>query len=239
MKKNQPKVESKPRSDKMSLHFVLPMILFYLVAGILLIWLESLVTTVMTYALGILLAAGGVWFLVCYFKSEIAVRLAGKDMAIGLILLLAGILLLFSPNFLEDVLPSVWGLSLIFGGFLKIQYAFDEKSVRVKRWWIMLIFAAVSLIIGVLAFLRPSFFGNNQHVIIGIFLLGEAVLDLVTYILLSRGMKREAATLPKHAAPDPAPVPEALPEAPAPAEAPSDPAPETEAPASEAPEAEE
>ena len=96
---------------------------------------------------------------------------------------------------MEEVFPKIWGLSLVFGAFLKIQYAFDEKSVGVNRWWIMLIFAAVSLAIGVLALLEDQVFGDNQHLIIGIFMLGEAVLDLVTYLLLSRGMKKQNSNL--------------------------------------------
>ena len=36
-------------------------------------------------------------------------------------------------------------------------------------------------------------FGDNQHLIIGIFMLGEAVLDLVTYLLLKHGMKKKNA----------------------------------------------
>ena len=57
----------------------------------------------------------------------------------------------------------------------------------------MLIFAAVSLAIGVLALLEDQVFGDNQHLIIGIFMLGEAVLDLVTYLLLKHGMKKKNA----------------------------------------------
>ena len=113
------------------------------------------------------------------------------DMALGLVLLLAGILLICSPEDMREVFPKIWGLSLIFGGFLKIQYAFDEKSVKVNKWWIMLIFAAVSLAIGILALLNKTVFGESQHLVIGIFMLAEAALDLVTYFLLSRGMKKQ------------------------------------------------
>ena len=112
-------------------------------------------------------------------------------MALGLVLLLAGILLICSPEDMREVFPKIWGLSLIFGGFLKIQYAFDEKSVKVKKWWIMLIFAAVSLAIGILALLNKTVFGESQHLVIGIFMLSEAALDLITYFLLSRGMKKQ------------------------------------------------
>ena len=186
--------------DKMSLHFVLPLVLFYALIGLLLILLNELVTDVAAWALAGGMVLFGGWFLLRYFRADVQNRLAGADMAMGLVLLLAGILLMRGvtdpvPGFadMREVFPKIWGLSLIFGGFLKIQYAFDERSVKVQKWWLMLIFAAVSLAIGILALLNKAVFGDNQHLVIGIFMLAEAVLDLVTYFILSRGMKKHTA----------------------------------------------
>ena len=80
--------------------------------------------------------------------------------------------------------------------------------MQVHRWWIMLIFAAVSLIIGILSLSSHALLGNA--LVIGIFMLGEAVLDLVTFFLLTRGMKRQSAPAPVPQA-APAPVPQAAP----------------------------
>ena len=121
-------------------------------------------------------------------------RTAGTDLAFGLISLLSGVVLALSPTSLKEILPAVWGLSLVFGGFLKIQYAFDEKSVGVKRWWIMLIFAALSLAIGTLALLRANVFGGSiGNPIIGIFMIAEAVLDIVTFFLIKSGLKKQTS----------------------------------------------
>ncbi len=203
--------EGRRKIDKMSLRFVVPMVLFYAVVGLLLILLKDLVTDVAAWALAAGLVVLGGWLLLRYFRSANQERLAGMDFAAGLILLLAGILLICSPSAMKEVFPKIWGLSLIFGGFLKIPYAFDEKSVGVNRWWIMLIFAAVSLAIGILALLNRTVFGDSQHTVIGIFMLAEAALDLITYFLLSRGMKKQNEP---QAAPEPAAPaePEALPE---------------------------
>ena len=204
--------KAKNKLDKMSLHFVIPLVSFYFIVGLLLILLNETVTNVAAWALAAGLILSGGWLLVRYLRADIRKRLAGADMALGLVLLLAGILLIASPTDMRDVFPKIWGLSLIFGGFLKIQYAFDEWSVRVHRWWIMLIFAAVSLTIGILALLNKTIFGASQHLVVGIFMIGEAALDLVTYFLLNNGMKKQnvpqavPATAPAAAA-----VPEKLP----------------------------
>lgn len=181
----------KPKLDKMSLHFVIPLVLFYVVVGTLLICLEHLVTEVASWVVAGGLVVYGGWLLLRYFRSDIRQRTMGIDLAVGLIFALAGILLVCSPYDMKDVFPKVWALSLIFGGFLKVQYAFDEKSVNVKRWWMMLIFAAISLTIGILALMNRAVFGDGQHLAIGIFMLGEAALDLVTYFLITNGVKRQ------------------------------------------------
>ena len=197
--------------DKMSLGFVIPMVLFYFVVGLLLILEQNLVTEIYAWVLAGGLVIAGAWMIIRYLRSSVQQRLAGLDLADGLIMLLTGILLALSPQDMEELFPKVWGLSLVFGGFLKIQYAFDEKSVGVNRWWMMLIFAAVSLAIGVLALLNKNIFGDSQHTVIGIFMIAEAVLDLVTYLLLTNGLKKQNGpqSVPEPAAP---PAQEKLPE---------------------------
>ena len=187
--------------NKMSRNFIIPLVLFYFVIGLLLILLKQMVTNVAAWVVAIGLAAAGGWLVWRYFKSSMERRIAGADLAVGLVVLLGGILLMTSPTDMEDVFPKIWGLSLIFGGFLKVQYAFDEKTLDINRWWIMLIFAAASLIIGILALMNETIFGDNQHLAIGIFMIGEAILDTVTYILLLNGKKRQTAETIAPAAP--------------------------------------
>ena len=208
----QPETNAQNKTfDKMSLGFVIPMVLFYFVVGLLLILEQNLVTEIYAWVLAGGLVIAGAWMIIRYLRSSVQQRLAGLDLADGLIMLLTGILLALSPQDMEELFPKVWGLSLVFGGFLKIQYAFDEKSVGVNRWWMMLIFAAVSLAIGVLALLNKNIFGDSQHTVIGIFMIAEAVLDLVTYLLLTNGLKKQNGpqSVPEPAAP---PAQEKLPE---------------------------
>ena len=183
---------------------ILP-IIFCLVCGTLLILFRDLALRITAYVLAGAMILCGIWSVIAYIRSKPAQRIAGSRLASGLILLVAGALLAFNPDYLEALLPFIWGLALLFGGFLKIQYAFDEKSVGVRRWWIMLAFAAFSLLIGTLAFLRSSIFGDNQNTIIGIMMLAEAVLDLTTYFLISKGMKKQAPAAAPAAPPAQAP----------------------------------
>lgn len=223
-------VESEKKPGQLDLwSFILP-IAFDLICGVLLIALGTLALRVTAYALaGALIIAAGV-LTVQYLRSEPLKKITQAKLAIGLALVVAGILLAFNPDYLADFLPFIWGLALLFGAFLKIQYAFDEKSLKIEKWWIMLILAGFSLIIGILSLLNPDFFGDSRNLIIGIMLVAEAVIDIVVYVLISKALKQSLASSAAIAAAVHAAV-TAVPEAPAPA-VPEEPASaEPEAPA--------
>ena len=170
---------------------ILP-IIFCLICGVLLILIRKDAVTITAYVLAGVMLLCGVWSVIAYKRSEPVQRISGARLAIGLILLVAGALLAFNPNLLEVLLPKIWGLALIFGGFLKIQYAFDEKSVGVSKWWIMLILAAFSIFIGILSLVEPAFLGVNdgKYLAIGIMLVAEAVLDIIVFFLLKYALMK-------------------------------------------------
>lgn len=181
---------SKKDPDTLTARSMILPIAFCLVCGVLLILFGNLALRITAYVLAGVMILCGVWSIIAYIRSKPVQRITESRLATGLILLVAGSLLAFNPNYLEDFLPFIWGLALLFGGFLKIQYAFDEKSVDVKRWWIMLIFAAFSLIVGILSLL--NLLGENRNLVIGILLVLEAVLDITVFFLLRHALKKSS-----------------------------------------------
>ena len=186
---------SKKDPDTLTARSMILPILFCLVCGLLLIFFGNLALRITAYVLAGVMILCGVWSIIVYLRSDPVRRITESCLATGLILLVAGSLLAFNPNYLEDILPFIWGLALLFGGFLKIQYAFDEKSVQVKKWWIMLIFAAFSLIVGIIALLNPAFLGENRNLVIGILLVLEAILDITVFFLLRHALKKSSQPL--------------------------------------------
>ena len=92
----------------------------------------------------------------------------------------------------------------------------------------MLILAAFSIILGVLALLNPAFLGESRNLVIGILLVFEAVLDIIVYFVLRHALKKRTEAGPPAlqdapAASVPAPEPEPVPVTP------GDTVPETEA----------
>lgn len=171
------------------------LVAFCLVCGVLVILLGGLAVRITAYAAAAALLFAGGQSVYCYLQSEPLVRIREARLAVGFILLLTGILLAFNTDLVNGLLPFIWGLVLLFGGFLKIQYAFDEKTVGVEKWWIMLILASVSIIIGIVSLLNPGDSTQqveyNSYLVIGIMLVAEAALDITVYFLLRQAMSKK------------------------------------------------
>ena len=172
---------------------------FDLICGILLIALGNLALRVTSYALAGVMIISAIYMIIVYVRSKPLVKITELRLAGGLVLIVAGALLAFNPEYLENLLPFIWGIALLFGAFVKIQYAFDELALKIEKWWIMLILAAFSMVIGILTLANPAFLGENRNVIIGIMLIVEAIIDLVVFLLIRKALMNLApagATIP-------------------------------------------
>ena len=206
--KNNKRFDLKNGSDSSTGRSMIVPIIFCLVCGVLLILFGSLALRITAYASAGVMLICGIWSVITYIRSDAVTRITESRLATGLILMVIGALLAFNPDYLDDLLPFVWGLALLFGSFLKIQYAFDEKSVNVPKWWIMLILAAFSLVIGILSLLNPAFLGESRNLVIGILLVAEAVLDITVYFLLKHALKKHLQSEPPQT---PSHIPDATP----------------------------
>ena len=172
------------------MHSLLFSIGFDLLFGLLLVFLKDTALMIAAYVLSGFLMICGIYQIIVYLHSPVMRKIVESRRAAGLVLLLSGIMLVFNPAFLQEILPVIWGLSLLAGAFLKIQYAFDQLQLKIRRWWIMLIFASLSLVIGIIALLRPDFLGENKEFVIGLMLIFEAVLDIIVLFMMNRALKK-------------------------------------------------
>lgn len=153
------------------------MIAFYAVCGLLLLLFPDLVLTIANYALAATLCVVGLVMVVGYIRAEAMEGMLGYGLSVGLILLLAGITMFFKTSILAALLPFLWGVAMLMGGFGKLQMAFDLRRIGQGRWWLLLIAAVLSFVLGVLSITRPVFMATVATQFAGIALLVEAALD--------------------------------------------------------------
>ena len=163
--------------------------LFFAICGLLLLIWPNEALAIANYVLAITLILIGVLGLFGYVKASPLAGALGFTMSLSLISITAGIVLVCAPSLLAALLPFLWGVSLVAGGFAKLQMASDMRRMGVSRWWFLLIGAACSFVLGVIAVLRPTFIATFATQFIGFSLLAEAIIDFISTLVLNRKIK--------------------------------------------------
>jgi len=170
-------------------------IVFYAVCGLLLLLWPNLALMIANYALAAVLCGVGLVMIIGYIRGEAMDGMMGFGLAKGLIALLVGLVLLMKSELLMTLLPFLWGVSMIAGGFGKFQMAFDMRRIGHSRWWLLLIGSLISFVLGILSVTQPAFVATAFTQFAGISLLAEAALDCASLLFIKREMKHLNVTV--------------------------------------------
>lgn len=163
---------------------------FYVVCGVILLLWPELMLGVVNYLLATVLCVSGILSVIGYFKSSALQGAMGYRLALGLGVLTLGVVMFFNPTLLAGILPFVGGISMVAGGFGKIQMAFDLKRIGEPRWWMVSVGALISFFLGILAIANPTFVFTVASQFIGLAMLVEALLDAVSILAVRRKLKQ-------------------------------------------------
>lgn len=153
----------------------------------------AIVSFSVAVVLGLMTLLGIVW-LVRYLRMPAPEAAQTSYLAGSLAIFTVGIVFFFNRSLFEAVLPRLWGMVEIIGAFLLVQMAVDFLRLKIDRWWMMLIGAGISLILGLLAVIIPDFLAPHLAVFIGISLIAESLIHLTSIILLVLAEKKREET---------------------------------------------
>ena len=106
-----------------------------------------------------------------------------------------GVFLLFKPDTVVSVLPILVGIYVIVDAVVRLQSAFELRKMGYARWWSFLILAGLSAALGVLMMVNPFETVQLLVMAIGVILLVEGALSLISAVyaaVLMRGLERTA-----------------------------------------------
>ena len=127
---------------------------------------------------GVALLVFGLIKLVGYWSRDLF-RLAFQyDLAFGILLIALGIVTLARPNGAMSFLCIVFGIPVLADGLFKIQISLDAKRFGIGQWWLVLLLAALTCVIGLLLVIRPSDAARALMVLMGISLLLDGILNI-------------------------------------------------------------
>lgn len=129
--------------------------------------------------------------LIGYFSKDLY-RLAFQyDLAFGVMMITLGVIMLLHPGSLMNFICITLGLSFLTDGLFKIQIAIDSKTFGIRKWWLILILAIITVIFGGILISRPSESSRILTMMIGISLLCEGILNIGTMITAVKIIKHQ------------------------------------------------
>ena len=151
-------------------------------AGVLFIVKPELSAMVISRALGAAMIVFGLIKLVGYFSKDLF-RLAFQyDLGFGLLLIALGILALAKPAGALDFIFIALGVAILTDGLFKLQIAVDSKRFGISTWWLTLVLAVITGVVGLALVFRPWDSVRLLTTLLGAALLAEGILNLCVAI---------------------------------------------------------
>lgn len=167
----------------MSVLFCVLGVVIFVLPAVSVVWIGRL--------LGIGMMVFGVVKLVGYFSRDLF-RLAFQyDLAFGALLIALGLVTLLHPNSAMSFLCIMFGIPVLADGLFKIQMAIDSHRFGVRSWWVVLLLAILTCVIGVLLVLRPGDGAQVLTMMMGISLFLDGVLNLSVAICLVKIVRNQ------------------------------------------------
>lgn len=170
----------------------------YIIISTLLCILGAVLMANPDFSVSLLCWIGGLLFLlfgivkIVGYCSKDLYRLAFQyDLAFGILLLALGALFLFRTETMVHVIWAFLGICILADALLKVQIALDSKPFGIRQWWLILAMAIGTGLVGFLLILRPSQSARAIMVLLGLSLVFEGALNLVTILTAVKIIRRQ------------------------------------------------
>ena len=163
--------------------------------GIILIAIPNFPLHLLCWIGGALLIIFGCIKILGYLSKDLY-RLAFQfDLAFGILLIALGFILVLCTEKVIHVICMLLGVLILADSLLKIQTAIDAKNFGISKWWLILVAAVITAVLGLLLLLQPYETQKTAIALLGIAFLGEGILNLVTVLTAVRILQRKPPTV--------------------------------------------
>lgn len=160
-----------------------------IVLGLLLIFQSEVTIITISYIIGGILIALGVLAVIKFIQGTNKEGKSELDIVYGIVTTILGTLIITNPQAIASVIPFILGIAIIISSATKLQYAFELKANNNKLWKVTMVISILSTLFGVILLFNP-FKGVVMFTkMVGMFILGYAILDTLSTITIKRNVK--------------------------------------------------
>lgn len=141
---------------------------------------------------GMVMLLFGIVKIIGYWSDDLYRLAFQHDLAFGILLIALGIVLILRTDPMIVLLCTILGIYILADALLKVQIAIDSKAFGIRKWWLILLSAIVTGVVGFLLIYCPSESVDVLMVFLGLALIAEGLMSLTTILIavkLFRGRK--------------------------------------------------
>lgn len=120
----------------------------FMLIGIMLMGFPEFSMVAVCYLIGIMFIILGVIKIMAYFSQEKYNIAFQFDLALGILSVIVGICTVIHHNWIISILPIIIGIMIIADSLFTLQASIDAKRFGLPRWYFLLLFSAVSVVLG-------------------------------------------------------------------------------------------
>ncbi|MBR4909909.1 MAG: DUF308 domain-containing protein [Clostridia bacterium] len=163
----------------------------FCVAGLAFIIRPDISAAFLGYLLGAAMVVFGAIKIIGYCSKDLY-RLAFQyDLEFGIILIVIGAIILLKPFDALNLIFIATGIATLADSLFKVRIARDAKNFGISTWWVILAFAILAGLIGIILVIRPLESAKILTVILGISMLFDGALNLCVAISTVKIIKNQ------------------------------------------------
>jgi len=162
------------QGKKTKIGYIATSLLLVLLGLCMVIWPIKAAELICT-VLGIILLVIAVVMIFKYLSLKEKATADQFKFAVGVIIGIFGIILLFGPDWILAMIHVLLGIAILFDGVFKVTKAFEAKRNSLEKWWLVLSFAALTCICGLVLIFNPFAAQSVLMTIIGVIFLIEGI----------------------------------------------------------------
>lgn len=140
-------------------------------------------------SLGCVLAFYGITQTVSYFSKSKEIEFFNFQLVIGILCLLAGLVFIFNPTFINSILPLVIGVWIVIKSITSLQLALNIRNSGSKNWQLMLVLSIITFILGLVIVINPFQALEAAISICGALLLASELINIFETYYMMKIMK--------------------------------------------------
>ena len=167
---------------------------FYIAFGLCLILIpDQTVNIICKVIFGLVMIAAGIYHIAIYVAEKGKATIL--DLFTGVIVLVLGVFLFFTPQIVVKILPYLLGAFVLVDSIWKLKGSIRLKKVEQGQWKVLLAGSIIFIILGGLILFFPFVSVPKMLLVCGCILTANGVADLVFLIILKvclkKGKKRQ------------------------------------------------